>query len=143
MATLDPTKVANKWQTNLSNATTSITDGVNAVQVAPGQAAAAAQATMRARLLAAIDSGKWAANVSAVPLQSWKNSMITVGIPRIADGASKGKPKMQAFLASFLPYVANVQQQVRAMPNATQADREARMLQNARLLAQYKKPAGS
>lgn len=143
MATMDPTKVASKWATNLSNSTTSITDGVNAVNTAPGQAAAAAQATMRSRILAAIDSGKWAAAVSAVSLQSWKNSMLTVGVPRIADGANKGKPKMQAFLQSFLPYVANVQQQVRAMPNATQADREARMLANARLLAQFRKPAGA
>lgn len=143
MASKDPAAVAAKWSTNLSNSTTSITNGVNAVTTAPGQAAAAAQATMRARLLAAIDSGKWAANVSSVSLQQWKTAMTQTGIPRIADGARKGQPKMQAFMQSFLPFVSQVQQQVRAMPNATQADREARMLANSRLLAGFKKPAGS
>ena len=143
MPAKDPAAVAAKWSTNLSNSTTSITNGVNAVNQAPGQAAANAQATLRARLLAAIDSGKWAANVSAVSLQQWKQAMLQTGIPRIADGARKGQPKMQTFMAAFLPFLSNVQRQVRAMPNATQADREARMIQNMRLISQFRKPAGA
>jgi hypothetical protein len=115
---------------------------VNAVSVAPGQQAAAAQATMRQRLLEAIDSGKWAAAVSAVSLQSWKQSMLTNGLPRIADGARKGQPKMQAFLQQFLPYVQRVQQEIKQMPNVTQADRENRMIQNMRLMSQFKKQPG-
>ncbi len=138
MAAKDPTAVSNKWSTNLTNAQQSIRDGVNAVQVAPGQAAAAAQSTMRARLLDSIDSGKWAANVSAVSLTSWNNSMLTTGLSRIADGARKGQPKMQTFMTNFLPFVSRVQAQVKSMPNATQSDREARMLANARLMATYK-----
>ena len=139
MAQKDPTAVSNKWSQNLSNSTNSIRDGVTAVTVAPGQAAAAAQATMRQRLLDAIDSGKWAAAVSNVSLASWKNSMLTTGLTRIADGARKGQPKMQTFLAQFLPFVANVQAQIKSMPNATQADRENRMLANSRLMKQFKK----
>jgi len=139
MAMMDAATVASKWQQNLSNSTTSITNGVNAVTVAPGQAAAAAQAKMRANVLAAIDSGKWAANVSAVPLAAWKTAMLQTGIPRIADGAQKGKAKMQSFLTNFLPYVANVQQQVRSMPSTTLQDRLNRMVANAQLLSQYKK----
>lgn len=134
----DPATVAQKWSQNLQNNVESIRAGVNAVQVAPGQAAAAQQAKMRQRILDAIDSGKWASAVSSVSLQTWKTQMINVGVPRLADGARKGQPKVQAFLTQFLPYVARVQQEVRAMPSTTQADREARMLQNMRSLAQFK-----
>lgn len=135
----DPAKVAQKWSTNLSNSNQTMQDGINAVTMAPGQAAAAAQSTMRARLLAAIDSGKWAQNVAAVPLAQWKQAMLTKGLSRIADGARQAQSKMQSFLAQWLPFVSQVQQQVRAMPNATQADREARMLANARGLAQFRR----
>lgn len=138
MAIKDAATVSSKWSNNLTNAADTIRAGVNAVQQAPGVAAAAAQNTMRARILAAIDSGKWAANVSAVSLSSWKNSMLTTGLSRISDGARKGQPKMQAFLNQFLPYVARVQQEVRAMPNASDADREQRMIANKRLMQQFK-----
>lgn len=135
----DPAAVANKWKNNLSNAGQAIRDGVNAVNVAPGQQAAAAQSTMRARLLAAIDSGKWAQNVAAVSLQTWKNQMLNVGLARIADGANKGAPKMQSFMTQWLPFVAQAQAAISQMPNATSADRKARMIANFDMLSQFKK----
>jgi ribose 1,5-bisphosphokinase PhnN len=98
---------------------------------------------MRAQILAAIDSGKWAQNVAAVSLASWKNSMLTTGLTNIANGARNAIPKVQSFMQSFLPYVSQVQQTVKAMPNVTQADRENRMIQNMRLMSQYKKPPGT
>lgn len=138
-----PNAVASKWATNLQNSVASITAGVNAVTVAPGQAAAAAQDKMRSRVLAAIDSGKWAARVSAVGLSQWQQAMLKTGIPRISDGTTKGLPKMQTFLGRFLPYVAQVQAQVRAMPSLTLQDRINRMVQNVQLLSQFSQATGS
>lgn len=143
MAQKNAANVAKKWQQNFSGSTATVQQGVQSVTVAPGQQAAAAQATMRSRILQAIDSGKWAANVSAVSLQSWQNSMLTTGVPRMADGATKGLPKMQAFMQQWLPFVYNAQQQVKQMPNATPQDRINRMIQNVQLLSQFKKAPGT
>lgn len=101
----DPTTVAARWATNLAGSTQTITDGVNAVTTAPGAAAAAQKAVWAANTAAA--ANKWATNTAAVSLQSWKNDMITKGVPRIAQGATAAQPKVQAFMTAFLPAVAS------------------------------------
>jgi len=120
----DPAAVAQKWATNLAGATTSIQNGVNAVTVAPGQKAAQAGQLWLARVQASLD--KWQRNVSAVSLQSWQQAMINKGLPRIATGAQAAQPKMQAFMAQFLPYVEQGAATVRAMPKNSLADSKAR-----------------
>lgn len=119
--------VSQKWAQNLSASTTSIQAGVNAVTQAPGAAAAAAQALMKAKLNAAIDSGKWAARVSGVTAPEWKNAMLTKGLPRVASGAQAAQPKMQAFMNDFLPVAAAVSQEVAAMPKNSLEDSLARV----------------
>lgn len=118
--------VAKKWSQNLGASTTSITEGVNAVQVAPGVAAASRQALLKSRLNAAIDSGKWAARVQSVSLGDWKQSMTTKGIQRIASGAQAAEPKMTKFLNDFLPVAAQVSAQVDSMPKNSIEDSVAR-----------------
>lgn len=120
MAKLDPQSGTAKWVNNLSNATSSITDGVNKVSVAPGQLAAAQVNTWLARIQQSAQ--KWANNVGAVSLASWKESMINVGIPRIAQGAQAKQSKYLAFAQKFYPYVEQGQAQVKAMPKVTLQD---------------------
>ncbi|HVT14559.1 MAG TPA: hypothetical protein VHQ90_00060 [Thermoanaerobaculia bacterium] len=103
MAQKDPTAVAAKWAQNLAGATTSITAGVNAVSVAPGQAAAR-QAAVWAQNVAAAQQ-KWAARTAAVSLSQWQSAMINKGVPRIATGAQAAQPKMQAAMTKLLPYI--------------------------------------
>lgn len=120
MAKLDPQSGTAKWVNNLSNATSSITDGVNKVSVAPGQLAAAQVNTWLARIQQSAQ--KWANNVGSVSLASWKESMINVGIPRIAQGAQAKQSKYLAFAQKFYPYVEQGQAQVKAMPKVTLQD---------------------
>jgi N-acyl-L-homoserine lactone synthetase len=120
MSRLDPTAATAKWVQNLSNATQHITDGVNAVQTAPGQAAARQVQTWLARIQASAQ--KWATNVSAVTLSEWQQAMIQTGIPRISQGAQQKQGKYQAFAVKFFPYLASGQAQVRAMPKVTLQD---------------------
>lgn len=120
MARLDPQSGTSKWVNNLSNATSSITDGVNKVSVAPGQLAAAQVNTWLARIQQSAQ--KWATNVGGVSLAQWKEAMINVGIPRIAQGAQAKQSKYLAFAQKFYPYVEQGQAQVKAMPKVTLQD---------------------
>lgn len=120
MSRLDPTAGTAKWVNNLSNATSSITAGVNAVTQAPGQKAANAVQTWLARIQQSAQ--KWARNVGGVTLQEWQQAMLNVGIPRIAQGAQAKQGKYLAFATKFYPYLAQGQAQVQAMPKVTLQD---------------------
>src|SRR5271165_5996280 len=94
-----------KWGTNLSASGNYIKQGVNNVTVAPGVAAAAAADRMLAGITASVQSGQWAKQVAAVPLQSWKDAMINKGIPRLAQGVASAQSnktqQIQAMLGSI------------------------------------------
>lgn len=137
MAVKNATTIAQKWRDRLQSATQQMTDGVRAVTVAPGVAAAAKADVMKARLLDAINSGKWAKNVSAVSLNDWQQAMITTGIPRVATGAGDKVGKVEKFMTKFLPYVEGVRKQIAAMPKSTDQDRKNRMLKNFDLMKAF------
>jgi len=104
-----------KWQRNMIASAESVKAGVNSVTESP-TAKAAAQADRYVQgVQMAVANGKWQAGLNAVSLQQWKDSVIA-GIPAIAAGVTKAKPKMANFLGQFLPFVDNIAQQVRAMP---------------------------
>jgi len=112
-----PSVAAQSWQNGMQNATQRIQAGINAVTVSPTQQAAASVDRMVAGIQRAAASGKIQAALQAVTLTDWKDAMLTKGVPRIAQGAAAAKPKMQAFLTSFLPHVsAGMQQMESNMP---------------------------
>jgi hypothetical protein len=97
---------AQNWQNGFSGAGTKYTDGINAVTVAPGQLAAAQKALYVANVQAAANT--WASKVGSVSLQDWKNAATSTGAQRLATGATKGAPKMQAFMTNFLPALSSI-----------------------------------
>lgn len=137
MAAKDPAAVAAKWAQNLGSATQHIQAGVDAVQTAPGQKAAAQKNLWLQQLQANAD--KWARNVSAVSLTDWQQAMRDKGIARIGTGAQAAIPKMTSFLGQFLPHVESVAQQVRAMPKGGLANAEARVLAQMRGNAAFRR----
>jgi hypothetical protein len=110
----NPQMVADKWATNLGNAGTSITAGVNATTVAPTQLAAAAVDRQVQGVMRAAQSGKTAAALNAVTLQQWQQAMIQKGVPRIGTGAAAAKPKFVSFMNQLLPFEQQGLQQLPA-----------------------------
>lgn len=98
-------QAAADWVAGLQQKQAKIQAGVEAVSSPPGQAAARNKAAYIAQVTASAD--KWASRVSAVSLQSWKDSMVNKGLPRIASGAASAQGKVEAFLTRFLPHVAS------------------------------------
>lgn len=93
------------WSQRLGASGDRIRQGVAAVRVAPGQAAAAQKAVWLQNLQASAD--RWAARVGRVSLTDWQNAMTSKGIDRIGAGATAAQPKFVAFMGKFLPYIDN------------------------------------
>ena len=126
-----------KWVTNLSGATDRMTVGAQGVTKAPGLAAAAAADKWLQRVTQS--KAKFAANVAAVSLQSWQNSYINIGIPRVAQGAQAKQAKMQAFMEEFLPYLSRGVASIDAMPSTTLQDGVARAVAMINYNAKFKR----
>lgn len=102
---VDPTTAAANWATGMGAAGPKYTAGVNAVKVAPGVLAANAAPLWAANVTAA--QPKFAKNVAAVSLSEWQNAATTKGAGRLASGATAAQPKMQQFMAKFIPQLAS------------------------------------
>lgn len=113
--------------------------GVDAVTVSPTEQAAAAKDQWIAGVQRAAAEGKFENGLRAVSLQDWKTAYKEKGIPAAANAARVAEPKMQRFLADFLPYAAQVSETVKAMPKGTLADSKARANAAIDMLAAYRK----
>jgi len=100
--------------------------GVAAVTEAPGKKAASKADKMRARLVEAIDSGKWARRVAAVTVEDWKGAMLTKGVARVPAGIDASAVKVKAFADQLLPFEAGLKDTVDKMPDLTLEDSIAR-----------------
>ena len=130
---LTAAQISAKWLTNFGNAQQAMTDGVNAVQTAPGQAAAAQVNLWLQRIQQS--ANKWAANVSAVSLADWKTAMINLGIPRAQQGAQAKQGKYTAFITQYAAFLNSTVPTIKAMPKGSIAASIARS--NAMINASY------
>lgn len=121
-------QAADKWANNLSQATTSMTNGANAVTESPTAKAARRVDAQVAGVQRAAASGKTAAALNAVSVDQWRNAFVKKGIPRVATGATEAKPKMVTFMNFLLPVVQQGKAQLdQNMPRGDAAQNQARM----------------
>lgn len=117
-----PEEYANLWAQRLGAAVDRIRAGVERVREAPGVRAAAAADRFRARILEAIDTGRWQAEVSRVTLDQWRTAMLEKGVPRIGAGAQAARPEMQQFATALFAHIEEGQRRLQAMPRVTLED---------------------
>lgn len=132
-----PDQAQAKWLTRIQGATQDITNGVNNVQVAPGTKAAAQSAKWLQNVTAAQD--KWKRNVGAVSLEQWKQYMLNVGVPRVAQGAQAKQAKFGSFAQQFFPHLEQGIAKVQAMPSTTLEDNIQRAVAMMRHNASFKR----
>lgn len=132
--------VAAHWASQMGAATPRITQGVNAVQTAPGQSAAANRQGYLAGVTANVD--KWARNVAGVSLADWKQATLDKGVNRVGAGATAAAPKFATFMGALLPYVDNGRARIKAMPKVTLNDSKARANAWMDYMYAFKKPTG-
>lgn len=94
MAKMSPTELAAKWAQKYGASSEAYKAGIAKVQDNPAQAAIAAQDRMVAGFNDAVSSGRWAAGLNKVSLQSWKQAATEKGAPAIAAAARIGQDKV-------------------------------------------------
>lgn len=134
---ITPKESAALWAERLGGATARITLGVERVTEAPGAKAAAAQEKMLLKITEAINSGRWAAEVSRVTLPEWKKAMLEKGVPRIRSGATAAIPEMEAFCTALFSHIESEQAKLEALPSVTLANNVARMVQFVEGMADF------
>lgn len=130
---------AQKWVSAMSSAATqqAYKDGVSAVTVAPNNVAAANSQGYLNGTQQSVASGNYQRANLAVGLAGWQQPALQKGAARLASGAQAALGKMQDFFTKFGPQLQALTQKVRAMPNVTDADKDARasaMIQGLRAL---------
>lgn len=139
MAKLTPQQFTEKWQRRIQSATPDITNGINRVDTAPTQLAAAKKDKMLANVTAAIQNGKWENGLNRVTLADWKNAAINKGVPRIAQGAAGAGAKLTAFASQLLPFQDNLVSQIKSMPDLTLEDSINRMTTFVRGMSKFQR----
>jgi hypothetical protein len=118
MAGQTPDQIAAQWASRLAGSTQRIKDGVNAVSVAPGQAAARQKDVWAQNVAASKD--KWAGRVASVSLSDWQQAMNEKGSARIGAGAQAAQPKFAQFMGQLLPHIASTKASLPARGNLDQ-----------------------
>lgn len=130
--------VAAKWVTRTAAAATDYANGVASTDKDPTALAIAAGPRYLANVQARFNDGTWANKLRAVGKQGWQNAVATKGVQAFSNGVNAAEGKVAAAFGPLLQFETNLQQQVSAMANVTDTDRENRMLAWTRGMRQYK-----
>lgn len=137
MAQKTASVIAAKWARAMQGSTQSMKDGIAAVTESPMEKAAAAQDLWMEGVRKARESGKYAENLRAVPLESWKRAMLQKGVGRVSAGVTEALPIMEDFLSQLLPVAEASKRDIATMPKGTLEDSKARMIRNMENMSRF------
>jgi hypothetical protein len=86
----------------------------------------------------AIDSGARKAALAKVTMADWYKYASEIGADKLVDGVVKREDKVSKFITAFQPMLTSHLAKIDAMAEATDSEREARMLENLRGLKALK-----
>jgi len=85
-----------------------------------------------ARIKKAIEEKRRAKALSVVSVDEWYGYANEIGAPRLVEGVTKRKPKVERFVKAWQPMLLDHVSKIDAMPAVTDKDMEERMLANLR-----------
>jgi hypothetical protein len=113
-------------------------DGVKNPIRDPVQAALKAEGKWKAKMQDAITKGTWAKKMAKVDSAAMKATAERVGPGAYTQGIAARSDKILAAGARILPKIYAAADQVGAMPDTTEADRDARMMANVKAMRAIK-----
>jgi hypothetical protein len=131
------TDVVAKWQQRASAAQSDYAAGVQNTDKDPTQLAIAAGPRYLQRVTESFNNGKWANGLRRVGKSGWQAAVAAKGVNNFVTGINAATDKATASFTRLLSYETTLQGQINAMPNNTDADREARMLAWVRGMRNY------
>lgn len=139
MATGNAQKAIQKWKARTQSAVQDYKDGVNSVTESPTQKAAQAVDKYALGCQRAVTDGTFVDGCNSVSTQEWKDAATGKGAQNFQTGVSKLSARAEAEMNNVIQFAKQLGQQVRSMPNVTEADAEQRMLANVRGMREYRK----
>lgn len=139
MAVTPPDKWAKKMLDRSANAGQDWLDGVKNPSRDPAQAAVKAKEKWKNKMQEAIASDKWAKKMAKVNGAEIAAAAERAGPSAYTQGIANRSEKIMRVIQDLQPRVSAVQAKIAAMPDATDADREKRMLENMRAMKQIGK----
>jgi hypothetical protein len=119
---ISPEEFAEKHARRLKGSLEDMRAGIERVTEAPSKKAVAKQDKMLQNLTQAVTSGKWARNLNAVSLESWKQDILEKGLGRVAGGVDRAHDKVVNFASQLLAHEASLLTQLDKMPDLTLED---------------------
>lgn len=142
MPRVTPREIAEKQIRRSQAASEDYVKGVRNVEVAPTQQAKAKKAKLKNNFLQAVDSGKWEEGLDGVTLDDWKRAAEMKGGARYGQGVADAATKIEKFHEEFQPFVQGVKERINQMPDSTPDQRIAKMVENARAIAGFRRGRG-
>lgn len=138
MPKINPSYIAKKMVENAKRSTEAYREGVlNPIRGAATAALAAADKRAEA-VRRSLDNKTWEKAMSTISDDYVKRKAAEVGAPRFATGVEAAKDKIERFWSGWAPHLEEVRSKIQTMPDISDTDREARMIENLRLMRSKK-----
>ena len=112
--------------------------GIKSPKANPIERGIATEAKYAAEIKKAIDEERRKKALAKTSMEEWYRYAETLGADKLVDGVVKREPKVGAFITAWHPMLTSHLARIDALPEETDTEREARMLENLRGLKALK-----